>query len=183
MSMKRTFLTVLAAAVVGLGLAGCTPDAKPEAETPQTTEKTEQSDQNQTNSQNQTNDTAAAEPKVDAEGFLKQAEDPSHEKVRQAFSLDSQYMNMPSSAITGIVMGQFNLPLEEKDRLALAKAISDSLGMISWTQQDKPPGIFMKKDGTAFAVGYEKQNGALSLTCFERRDGAYQLVKQETKQP
>jgi hypothetical protein len=163
MSMKKAALALLLTFL----FAGCTSVKQDTAQ--QNTPK--QTDQQQT--QPSTQDPAASTPAPDA----------THDEVRQAFGLTGEYIELPATAIPSLGLGQVEkLPLDQKQGLALAKAVSSGLTNTGWEQQDATPGIFVSTDGSKFAIGMKKKDGSFTLERFElQTDGTYKSVGKETK--
>lgn len=169
--MKRPVAVLLIAALCGIGLAGCSSEdtAAPKQET--ATAKTEPV--------KTTDEKTTSAPSTNA---VHSENDPSIAEVRQVFNLDSAMRQVSSASITSIATGDMELGLEQKERLALAKALSRSLGEIGWQQEDFPPGIFLNADSKKFAIGFKHKNGDFSLKTYEAQpDGTFKAVKDETK--
>lgn len=173
--MQKTFVTLLATALVGTALTGCTPDAKPEAD----------NNANQAQQQPKQNEAVKHEQgttPAQNEGTMQAEKDPSHDELRTAFDFDSEYMTLPGTAFGAIAMGEYNLPLEQPERLELAKAISSAYGSLGWKNDDKPPALFVKKDGSGFALGFKQKDGKLLATFWDvQPDKTYKNTKTETK--
>ncbi|KEO80960.1 hypothetical protein [Tumebacillus flagellatus] len=109
--------------------------------------------------------------------------DPSVSEVRSAFGLTADYLDLPPTAIPSLGLGQMDkLAVDQKQGLALAKAVSSALTNIGWSQQDSPPGIFVTTDGNQFAIGMKKADGSFVLQRYElQADGTYKMTGQETK--
>jgi hypothetical protein len=103
--------------------------------------------------------------------------------VRKAFGLGADYINLPPTAIPSLGLGQVEkLAIDQKQGLALAKAVSTGLSSAGWEQQDYPPAIFVTTDGTKFAIGMKKKDGSYTLDSYElQTDGSYKRVKQDKK--
>ncbi|MGB8954363.1 MAG: hypothetical protein WCC10_03260 [Tumebacillaceae bacterium] len=169
--MKKPAVVLLITLLCGIGLAGCSSQdtAAPKQET--ATAKTEPV--------KTTDETTTSAP---TSNTTQPDNDPSIAEVRQVFNLDSSMRQIASISITGIATGDMELGLQKEERLALAKAISRSLGEIGWKQEDFPPGIFVSSDAKKFSVGFKHKNGDFSLKTYEAQaDGSFKDVKDETK--
>ncbi|MBL0386435.1 hypothetical protein JJB07_07225 [Tumebacillus sp. ITR2] len=160
--MKKAALALLLTFL----FAGCTSDKQDTAQ--QNTPK--QPDQQQT--QPSTQEPAATTP-----------DSQTHDDVRAAYGLSSDYMELPATAIPSLGLGQVEkLALDQKQGLALAKAVTTGISNSGWQTQDSTPGIFISTDGSAFAIGMKKKDGSFSLERFElQADGTYKSTGKETK--
>ena len=176
--MKKPLLAMLTAALLAAMLAGFSDSTASNAEnkqnetTPQLNTSQQQANAN-TNSTPDISDSAQAVP---------DSTDASHLEIRDAFNL-SGYRVFSPVALGAIAMGKVEMPIDEKQRLALAKAITTAISDSKWEQTDQPPGIFLRQDGGSFAIGIKKASGELSLDLYDlQEDGAtWKLSKHDTK--
>jgi hypothetical protein len=173
--MKKSFLALVVTALIATSAVGCSDQTEEKKEPKQT--QPQSADQSNANSSKvpsnqgqQTNET------------MKESDEPSHQEIKEAFHLDG-YRPLSMLAMTNIAMGKTDLPLDEKQRLNLAKAINQGMAAANWKQGDLPPAIFINGDGSSFGIGLKRPNGELQLEMFEAQpDGTYKSVKKETKQ-
>jgi hypothetical protein len=171
MTMKKITSGLLAALMLSTGLIGCAPD-NPSDKTTEPVQKDQAKQPDKSKEQQPNGQTAPADTQ----------KDPSHDEIKTAFNLGDQYMYLPFLQLSSLATGGLELGLEQKQRIAFAKAISSGLGELGWQQTDLPPAIFIVKDGSAFAIGLKRQDGKFVLNRYERQaDETYKLVKQETK--
>lgn len=163
--MKKAWLALLLTSLFTTALVGCSSKQDTAQTTPAKTSEPAKQE----------------EPKADQP--VDAAPDPSHEEVRKAFGLGADYINLPPTAIPSLGLGQVEkLAIDQKQGLALAKAVSTGLSSAGWEQQDYPPAIFVTTDGTKFAIGMKKKDGSYTLDSYElQTDGSYKRVKQDKK--
>lgn len=174
--MNKSFLTwIVTGSLLAAALTGC---AEKETE-PAKKEQTEQTapdlnDNGQTGQNGEKQDDKQDVPE-------QPAADPSHAEIQAAFALDD-YKQLTPMQIAAVGLGQMELPMEEPERLALAKAMSSAMSKTGWKPGDLPPALFMSTDGTKFAVGMKKSDGKLVLQRYElQTDGTYKLTATDTK--
>jgi hypothetical protein len=179
MSMKKPLLAMLTAALLATMLAGCSDSTSSNAENKQKQNTPELNtsqpkDAAKTN-QNKTPDIS------DSTQAIPDSTDASHLEIRDAFNL-SGYRVVSPVALGAIAMGKIEMPLDEKQRLTLAKAVTAAISDSKWEQKDQPPGIFLRQDGGSFAIGIKRANGDLTLNLYDvQPDGSWKLSKQDTK--
>jgi hypothetical protein len=179
MSMKKTLLVMLTAALLATMLAGCSESTSTNAENKQKMSTPPLNTSQQAAAKKDDNKTPDISDSAQA---VPDSTDASHLEVRDAFNL-SGYRIVTPVALGAIAMGKVEMPIDEKQRLALAKAITSAMAESGWQPNDQPPGIFLRQDGGSFAIGMKRQNGDLSLNLYNvQADGVtWTLAKKETK--
>jgi hypothetical protein len=162
--MKKAWLALLLTSLFTTALVGCSSKQEPAQNTPAQQETPKQAAPS-------SNEPAASSPQ------------PNNSEVRTAFGLSGDYLDLPSTAIPSLGLGQVEkLAIDQKQGLALAKAVSSAYSNSGWTQQDSPPSIFVTTDGSLFAIGMKKQDGSFTLETYElQTDGSYKSVSKQTK--
>jgi hypothetical protein len=180
---KKSLLALLLTSMVTIGLAGCsqsTDSAKPATTTTATNSNTNlqlnnnqsTTDQAKKDGQNQT---AVQDPNANEAAIV---------EVRKTFNIGADYITITMPSIPGIAMGKFQqITLDnDKQRLALAKALTSATVNSGWEQGAPDPGMFVSNDGATFMVGMKKSNGDFTLETFKlQTDNTYKSVNKETK--
>ncbi len=169
--MKKSIGALLITLLVGTTLAGC----NNQAEEPKQQEQPSATTPTETKPEENKGDTPEAAPS-------QESTEASHQELRDAYELGGTIAVTPMM-LTAIAMGKVeNLELDQKASLALAKSISSAMTAAGWQQGDLPPGIFLSKDGTSFAVGHKTKTGDLVLHTYElQADGTtWKNVNKET---
>ena len=172
--MKKTILALMATALVATAAVGCSD---------QTESKNEQSTtENKSQENTSTTTPAASSDSATPAGALPESSDATHKEIKDAFQLEG-YKVLSMMALTGIAMGNTEMPLDQNQALALAKAINQGMAAADWKQGEPEPGIFVNGDGSSFGIGLKRASGELQLELYEAQaDGSYKSVKKETKQ-
>ena len=178
--MKKSVVAFLITALLSTGLTACTSSASQEQPKTDTSKQTATAPT--TPNLNNNNSSTSTPANTAAPNTGLETSDPSQEEVRKAFNLDTTMKLISPLSVMTIAEGKMQLPLDSKQSLALAKAISTGLGSVDWKQEDHPPGIFLDAEGKTFAIGYKRKSGEMLLHHYELQpDGEYKDVKQESK--
>jgi len=170
--VKKSIGALLLAALVTTVITGCADPAEDPAKTEQPTEPTTPTEPKKEQPAGDVSENAPSQESTDA----------SHAEIRAAFGLDG-YVTVNPMMLTNIAMGKMDaMDLTPQQGLALAKAISAAMAESGWQQGDLPTGIFLARDGSAFAIGHKRKNGELHLQSYEHQaDGSWKKVKSEDK--
>lgn len=171
--MKKTILAMMVTALVATAAVGCTEQTESKNEQPATENKSQEN--------SPTTTPAASEGDAVSTGGLPESNDTTHKEIKDAFQLDG-YKVLSMMALTGIAMGNSEMPLDQNQALALAKAINQGMAAADWKQGEPEPGIFVNGDGSSFGIGLKRASGELQLELYDAQaDGTYKSVKKETK--
>lgn len=167
--MKKTILALMVTALVATAAVGCADQTESEKEQTSTENKSQEKTVTTSPTGTESNET------------VPESEDETHVEIKEAFQLDG-YKMLSMMALTSIAMGKSDLPLDDAQRLSLAKAINQGMAASEWKQGEPNPVIFVNGDGSSFGVGLKRGSGELQLEMFEAQtDGSYKSVKKETK--